>query len=72
LSYFFYLEDGGDIPPKRRFIINPDGVTSQKMAFFTVTAVKTSNPTLTNQLLKLKNISEEVRHRLYKHSKKEH
>jgi hypothetical protein len=32
-------------PPKRRLIINPHGATYQKTAFFTVTAVKTSNPT---------------------------
>jgi hypothetical protein len=30
------------VPPKRRFIINPHGATSQRMAFFIVTAVKTS------------------------------
>jgi hypothetical protein len=30
--------------PKRRFIINPHGVTSLKTAFFKVTAVKTSDP----------------------------
>jgi hypothetical protein len=33
------------VPPKRRFLQEPHGVTSQKMAFFTVTAVKTSNLT---------------------------
>jgi hypothetical protein len=31
--------------PKRRFIINPYGVTSRKTAFFIVTALKTSNRT---------------------------
>jgi hypothetical protein len=30
---------------KRWFIVNPGGATSQKKAFFIVTAVKTSNPT---------------------------
>jgi hypothetical protein len=53
-SYLFYPEDEGNIPPKRRFIINPGGTTSQKMSFFIVTVVKTSNPTFTNQFLKLK------------------
>jgi hypothetical protein len=33
------------IPPKRQFIIIPHGVTSKKMAFLIVTAVKTSSPT---------------------------
>jgi hypothetical protein len=31
------------IPPKSRFLEEPHGVTSQKTAFFKVTAVKTSN-----------------------------
>jgi hypothetical protein len=31
--------------PKRRFIVNSHGATSQKMAFFIVTSVKTSIPT---------------------------
>jgi hypothetical protein len=30
-------------PPKRRFLQEPHGVTSQKAPFFIVTAVKTSN-----------------------------
>jgi hypothetical protein len=30
---------------KRRFIINPHSATPQKMAFFIITAVKSSNPT---------------------------
>jgi hypothetical protein len=34
-----------DVPPKRRFLQEPHGVTSQKMTFFIVTAVKTSNLT---------------------------
>jgi hypothetical protein len=32
--------------PKRRFLQEPHGVTSQKTPFFIVTAVKTSNLTL--------------------------
>jgi hypothetical protein len=32
-------------PPKRRFLQEPHGVTSQKTPFFIVTAVKTSNLT---------------------------
>jgi hypothetical protein len=31
------------VPPKRRFLQEPNGVTPQKMPFFIVTAVKTSN-----------------------------
>jgi hypothetical protein len=31
------------VPPKRRFLQEPHGVTSQKTPFFIVTAVKTSN-----------------------------
>jgi hypothetical protein len=34
------------VPPKRRFLQEPHGVTSQKTPFFIVTAVKTSNLTL--------------------------
>jgi hypothetical protein len=34
------------VPPKRRFLQEPQGVTSQKMAFFIVSAVETSNFTL--------------------------
>jgi hypothetical protein len=33
------------VPPKRRFLQEPHGVTSQKTPFFIVTAVKTSNLT---------------------------
>jgi hypothetical protein len=33
------------VPPKRLFLQEPHGVTSQKIPFFIVTAVKTSNPT---------------------------
>jgi hypothetical protein len=33
----------GYVHPKRRFLNEPHGVTSQKTAFFIVTAVKTSN-----------------------------
>jgi hypothetical protein len=35
------------VPPKRRFLQEPHGVTSQKTSFFTVTAVKASNLTIT-------------------------
>jgi hypothetical protein len=35
-----------DVPPKRRFTQDLHGVTSQKTAFFIVTAVKTSNLTI--------------------------
>jgi hypothetical protein len=34
-----------NVPPKRRFTQDLHGTTSQKAAFFIVTAVKTSNPT---------------------------
>jgi hypothetical protein len=34
------------VPPKRRFLQEPRGVTSQKTQLFIVTAVKTSNLTL--------------------------
>jgi hypothetical protein len=34
------------VPPKRRFLQEPHGVTTQKTPFFIVTAVKTSNLTL--------------------------
>jgi hypothetical protein len=44
-AYFFDPEDGGDVPPKRRFTLNGlYGVISQKMILFITTAVKTSNP----------------------------
>jgi hypothetical protein len=33
------------VPPKRRFLQEPHGVTYQKTQFFIVTAVKTSNLT---------------------------
>jgi hypothetical protein len=33
------------VPPKRRFLQEPHGVTTQKTPFFIVTAVKTSNLT---------------------------
>jgi hypothetical protein len=38
-----------DVPPKRLFLQEPHCVTSQKMAFFIVTAVKTSNPTFESE-----------------------
>jgi hypothetical protein len=34
-----------EVPSKLRFLQEPQGVTSQKTAFFTVTAVTTSNLT---------------------------
>jgi hypothetical protein len=34
------------VPPERRFLQEPHGVTSQKTPFFIVNAVKTSNLTL--------------------------
>jgi hypothetical protein len=34
------------VPPKRRFLQEPHGVTSQKTPFFIVTAVNTSNFTI--------------------------
>jgi hypothetical protein len=37
-----------DVPPKRLFLQEPQGVTAQKMAFFIVTAVKTSDLTYQN------------------------
>jgi hypothetical protein len=33
----------GQVPPKRRFLQEPHGVTTQKTPFFIITAVKTSN-----------------------------
>jgi hypothetical protein len=33
------------VPPKRRFLQEPHGIASQKIAFFIVTAVKTSSLT---------------------------
>jgi hypothetical protein len=36
--------------PKRRFLQEPHGVTSQKTPFFIVTTVKTSNLTKTKQI----------------------
>jgi hypothetical protein len=36
----------GGVPPKRRFTQDLHGATSQKTAFFIVTAVKTSNLTV--------------------------
>jgi hypothetical protein len=32
-----------DVPPKCQFVQEPHSVTSQKMAFFIVTTLKTSN-----------------------------
>jgi hypothetical protein len=33
---FFYPEDGGDVPPKRRFTQDQHGATSQKTTFFLI------------------------------------
>jgi hypothetical protein len=41
----FTLMMPGYVPPKRRYLQEPHGVTSQKTPFFTVTAVKSSNLT---------------------------
>jgi hypothetical protein len=43
-------ELGTDVSEERRFLQKPHGVTSQKTPFFIVTAVKTSNLTLTNAI----------------------
>jgi hypothetical protein len=40
--------------PKRRFLQEPHGVTSQKMPFFIVTAVKTSNLTYGGCIFKVR------------------
>jgi hypothetical protein len=37
------LRKNTKVPPKRRFLQEPHGLTSQKTPFFIVTAVKTSN-----------------------------
>jgi hypothetical protein len=41
----FHPDIVGDVPPKHQFLQQPQGVTSQKMAFFIVTTVKSSNLT---------------------------
>jgi hypothetical protein len=44
LGLFFDPEDGGDVPPKRRFTFNRlHNVVSQKIELFITTAVRTSN-----------------------------
>jgi hypothetical protein len=44
MADFCHLDDGDDTSsPKRTFLQDPHSVTSQKTAFFTVTAVKTSH-----------------------------
>jgi hypothetical protein len=43
-------------PPKRRFLQEPHGVTTQKTPFFIVTAVKTSNPTAISDCRNIINI----------------
>jgi hypothetical protein len=40
-----HRDNAGDFPPKRWFLQEPHGITSQKTPFFIVTAVKTSNLT---------------------------
>jgi hypothetical protein len=47
------------IPPKRRFLQEPHGVTFQKTPFFIVTAVKTSNLT-TKEWVRFRNYSSRV------------
>jgi hypothetical protein len=39
------------VPPKRRFLQEPHGVTTQKTPFFIVTVVKTSNLTKYNIII---------------------
>jgi hypothetical protein len=39
----FHLDDGGDFPPKCRFLQEPHGHTYQKKTFFMVTAVTATN-----------------------------
>jgi hypothetical protein len=43
---FSYTEDGGDFPLKRRSLQDTHGATFHKTTLFTVTTVRTSNPTL--------------------------
>jgi hypothetical protein len=43
------------VPPKRRSLQEPHGVTSQNTAFFTVTAVKSSNLTISVAVSRLAN-----------------
>jgi hypothetical protein len=47
----------GHIPPKHRFLQDPQGVKSQKTAFFIITAVKTSNLTLCREGLNINELS---------------
>jgi hypothetical protein len=47
---FVTLMNEAQVPPKRRFLQEPHGVTTQKTQFFIVTAVKTSNLTNKNKL----------------------
>jgi hypothetical protein len=38
-------DDGGDVPPKHQFLLQqPHGITSQKMAFFSVKSVAKDIP----------------------------
>jgi hypothetical protein len=54
------------VPPKRRFLQEPHGLTSQNTTFFIVTAVKTSNLTYMKQYLQPCNVPSVPP---YKHSK---
>jgi hypothetical protein len=45
MSRWLQNADGDDVPPKRRFTQDLHSATSQKTAFFIVTALKTSNLT---------------------------
>jgi hypothetical protein len=45
------LQRNNYVPPKRRFLREPHGVTYQKTGFFIVTAVKTANLTLCQSVL---------------------
>jgi hypothetical protein len=48
------------VPPKHRFILEPHGITSQKKAFFIVTAAETSKFTFENDFNKLLDVRFEV------------
>jgi hypothetical protein len=47
-----------EVPPKRRFLQQPHGLTSQKTPLFLVTAVKTSNLTEVMDLLYLNGVED--------------
>jgi hypothetical protein len=52
----------GQVPPKRRFLINQHGATSQKTAFFIVTTAKTSNPSYSRTDNNLPIVSQTMKH----------